>query len=112
MTKKEKLSRFSFVLNGFLFGLSAFTQFSEKSYLVAFIHLLAAAANLLMLVEFNSQSLKEKLNLGVFFMNVVVAVSIALQYYRSGSKYIHFVWILTAVLSSFVFVKMLNNSKR
>ena len=60
-----------------------------------------------MLLPALSEAQKAKLNLFILAINVVVAITVAIDYIQSGTQYIQYVWMLTALLSLGVFVSNL-----
>lgn len=63
------------------------------------LQLLAAFLNLSMLVPFKSRPMKGKLELGILVMNILVALSIAIDYILIGKTYIQYAWMLVAIMS-------------
>lgn len=99
MKTKERLSKVVFALNAFLFLLSAIGLGEQGKWLLATIQGLAAALNIILLLRFLSMKSRKLLGQAVFIMNVLVCLSVAIDYQSSGSNYIHFAWYLAALIS-------------
>jgi hypothetical protein len=99
MARKQRFSRFLFLLNGSLFFLGALTAWPSGRFWLTLVHGLAAVFNGLAFLQFNHPRRKPMLNLLVLLLNVAVAGAVALDYYWSGAQYIQYAWAMAAIVS-------------
>lgn len=101
--RKARLVRAASLINGVLFLMGGIQLMGEDKLLYGTLQLLAAMLNLAMLVPFKNDGVKQKLNLAILFMNIVVSLSVAINYQRSGSSYIQYAWAAATVMAAFAF---------
>lgn len=99
MARKQRFSRFLFLLNGSLFFLGALTVWPSGRFWLTLVHGLAAVFNGVAFLQFNYPRRKPVLNLLVLLMNVAVAGAVALDYHWSGAQYIQYAWVIAAIVS-------------
>ena len=95
--RKERINRLVFTLNGFLFVLGGIPLLLEGKPFLGAVQLTAGLANLLLLLPIKQIRAKVWLNRVVLFLNIVVAISVALDYISSGTRFIQYVWLLAAL---------------
>lgn len=99
--RKERINRLVFTLNGFLFVLGGIAPLIEGKLFLGGIQLAAGLFNLLLLLPFTQIRTRVWLNRVVLLLNIVVAISVALDYISAGKRFIQYVWFLAA-LGSFI----------
>ncbi len=99
MARKQRFSRFLFLLNGSLFFLGALTVWPSGRFWLTLVHGLAAVFNGVAFLQFNHPRRKPVLNLLALLMNVAVAGAVALDYHWSGAQYIQYAWVIAAIVS-------------
>ncbi len=97
--RKERLTKIAFFFNGFLFLMGGIGLIGEDKIAFGSIQILAGIINLAMLIRFKNETLKDRLNWLILLMNVIVALSVALDYHWAGKQYIQYAWVLAAVMS-------------
>ena len=103
--RKRKAVIISSFLNSLTFLMGALTFMGAGKWIFGSIQLITAILN--GYVGFQTKQEKEHVPLVFFilaFFNVLTALLIALDYYRAGSDYIHFVWIFVAIVSTIAFL--------
>ena len=103
-TRKEKLLRFTFILNGFIFLMGGISAMGVGKLWLGAPQLLAGIFNLLMVVQFLGTNPKKYINYLIYLMNAVVAIFVCMDYIQSGTQYIQYVWMFVAVMSLFALV--------
>lgn len=98
-SRKEKLKKAIFALNGCLFLLSGITACLDWKIVFGIIQIIAGLINLSFLLKRLTATQKNGLQILVYLMNIIVAITVALDYYNEGTEYIQYVWILTALIS-------------
>lgn len=101
-SRKARLQKIAFVLNGSLFLLGAYGMWEQGKWLFASLQLAAGVLNLLMLLAVLRQRYSHTMASLLLLMNVLVAVSVAVDYFLAGKDYIQYVWLLTALISAVV----------
>ena len=97
--RKKILTRVAFSLNGALFLLGGIVLIDEGKLVLGIIQLLASILNISMIIKISNKQKVEKLNYVILAMNVVVCLSIAIDYMLANTSYIQYVWILAAIVS-------------
>ena len=95
---KAKLFRFSFLLNAFIFFIGGLSFLEEGKNVLAILQFVTAIFNLLMLLKRLSPQLRTKLNYLILILNILVAASVAFNYYSLGSGAIKYPWIAAAII--------------
>ena len=98
--KKQKLLRATAFLNGFLFLMGGFSFINDGKLLFGSIQLLASVLNILS--GLNVSIVKKwgrALRLGIGFLNVMVAATVAVDYYQSDTQYIQYAWAFAAIMN-------------
>ena len=111
MTRKERLSRALFALNGGLFVLGTYDGFSKEKWWLTGVYLVAALLNVIAFVKFNHKERRAITNYLVLFMNVIVAGAIALDYQWSGARFIQYAWAFAALMSGIALVLQIKKSR-
>ncbi|MEZ4917968.1 MAG: hypothetical protein R2792_02590 [Saprospiraceae bacterium] len=110
--RKAKALKGVSILNGFLFLLSGVGFIEKGKLLFGFLQILASALNLrVAFMKSPDSPAARMLNRAIGIMNILIPISIAVDYIQSDSKYIHFAWIFVALLSLFVFIRGLRAGK-
>jgi len=105
LTKRQRLYIITFLLSGFLFILGGISLLEEKKILLGSIQILAGLCNLIVL-GFKNPLIKNKLELIILLFNIVVAITVALDYVMQGKKYLQYAWLLAAILSGIALLRM------
>jgi len=95
--RKERINRLVFTLNGFLFVLGGIPALMEGKPFLGVIQLAAGLFNFLLLLPIKQIQTRIWLNRIVLFLNIVVAISVALDYIAAGTRFIQYVWLLAAL---------------
>ena len=103
-TRKEKLLRFTFILNGFIFLMGGISAIGIEKLWLGAPQLLAGIFNLLMVVNILGANPKKYINYLIYLMNTVVAIFVCIDYIQSGTQYIQYVWMFVAVISLLAFL--------
>jgi len=109
--KKEKLYKVPTILNAFLFVFSGFTFIGSNKILFGIIQIVAGSLNLILLPNRIPQKTKTIFSYLVFVFNIIVAVTISIDYFNAGKEYIQYVWIVVALISLFALIKYHLKSK-
>ncbi|MCB0743699.1 MAG: hypothetical protein KDC67_07335, partial [Ignavibacteriae bacterium] len=67
--------------------------------------------NLMLLPSLMSQKLKNTFTYLVYVFNIIVAITISIDYFDIGKKYIQYAWIFVALFSLFALFKYHKKSK-
>ena len=105
--KRKRLSKIVGALNGALFLMGAFSLFGEGKIFFGVLQLIASVFNFIGLARFGNLNVNFFFQQAILLMNVIVALSVAIDYVNKGTQYIQYVWMLTALLSLGVFVLFL-----
>ncbi|SRX74504.1 hypothetical protein [Aequorivita antarctica] len=95
---KAKLFRFSFLLNAFIFLLGGLSLLEEGKYALAILQFVTALFNLFMLLKRISPKRRITLNYIILILNILVAASVALDYYFMGKEKIKYLWFFAAFM--------------
>lgn len=109
MKKKNKLNIIAYSLNGLLFLMGGVLLINDGKLIFATIQLLASILNIIMVLKIRKKRKIEKLNYIILAMNIIVCISVAIDYILANKSYIQFVWFFAAVLS---FVALILQMKR
>lgn len=101
--KKHKISLATFLLSGFLFVLGGITLIEESKLVLGGIQLLAGVFNIAVLA-YKNPVVKAKLEIVILTFNVLVAITVAIDYILEGRKFLQYAWFLTAFLSAITLV--------
>lgn len=97
LKRKQRINRMVFFLNGFLFLLGGYTFLESGKTTFGLIQLVAGVLNLLAGFRPNPP---RYLLISLFLMNILVAGSVALDYFQSGASYIQYAWLFAALMST------------
>lgn len=103
LNKRQRLSLITFLISGFLFILGGITLLEDEKIILGSIQILAGISNLVILAIRNP-SIKTKLELVILLFNVIVAITVAIDYILEGRKYLQYAWFLAAFLSGVALV--------
>ncbi len=109
--RKEKLTRAAFLLNGFLFLMGGVDLVQNEKIVFAAIQLIASLLNFGVLAGFKNEKIKKNLNTLILLMNVVVSLSVGIDYHLSGKSFIQYAWYLAALVSIIALVVQLRKSQ-
>ena len=104
MNRKERLTKVVFILNGFVFTLGAFSYFDQKKFLFALLQVITAGLNILALINYKNLKVKYYLTYLILFFNIISALSISYDLFSLGKKYIQYMWIFVALVTTFAFI--------
>ena len=110
MIKKERLYKFTYIINGLIFLVGAVQMFEENKPLFGIVQVLAGISNLFMLILLGKQKIKDLLTYLIYIFNILVAVSVSVYYFTSGKNYIQYAWILVSIM--YVIVLILHTRKK
>ncbi|MCB0750875.1 MAG: hypothetical protein KDC52_05325 [Ignavibacteriae bacterium] len=102
---KTKFIKISIILNAVLFILSGISFIGSSKLLFGMIQLVAGFFNLMLLPSVMSQKSKNIVTYLVYVFNIIVAVTISIDYFDVGKKYIQYAWIIVALFSLFALIK-------
>ena len=102
--RKKILTKISFAINGLVFLLSGIEVLEDSKITLCMLLFAASLVNFLMIPAFRRNKTTGIIGLAVFVMNIVAAISMAIDYFVSGSRYIQYAWILIALLSALGFI--------
>jgi hypothetical protein len=94
--RKEKLSRFTLILNSFVFIISAYLFLEDGKLFYAGI-IFSTGVFYLIALKLTSVS-KPITELGLYILNSVVALITALDFFSRGSHYIQYVWLAVTIV--------------
>ena len=106
--RKDRLAKASFILDAFVFMMGAFAFFMEMKYFLGTLQVIAGLLNLSMLF-WKNQNISNRFTKVLLIANIVVALSVAYDFYSRGTDYIHYVWLLTAIVSLVALVIKIRN---
>ena len=87
---QDKLSRFTLILNSFVFIISAYLFFTAGNILYAGIIFFTG---LFYLVSLRLMSVSKTITeLGLYILNMMVALITTIDFFRRGTHYIQYVW--------------------
>lgn len=95
---KAKLFRFSFLINAFIFFTGGLSLLEEGKYALAILQFVTALFNLFMLLKRLSPKRRITLNYIILILNILVAASVALDYYFMGKEKIKYLWFFAAFM--------------
>ena len=98
--RKKRLTRAGFILNTFLFGLGGYVFFTQEKWLFGGVLIFVALANLYALQL--GENKVTYITIGLNLLNAIVAGITAYDYYIQGTKGLHLMWVLIAILYSIV----------
>ncbi len=101
--RKKRFIRMAFLLNGLLFLLGGLDFFGDDKLFLGMLEIFAGMLNLAMLRKAKPRAVKEFLGYAILLMNVVVALSIAIDYFQMGKSYIQYMWLAAAAMSLIAF---------
>lgn len=96
---KNKLAKVAFVLNGVLFLMGGVLLIGEGKNVFGIIQFLASILNIAILLNFRNKRSVSKLNIAIFVINLLVCLSISLDYFLAGKSYIQYLYIVAAIIS-------------
>ena len=102
----------AFVLNGMLFLLGAWGFINDQKLFFAAIQLLASLLNFGMIWNLRKGLNKSWLELTILFMNIIVALTVAIDYIQAGKTYIQYAWFFAAFMSAIAFLIKANNNRK
>lgn len=95
---KAKLFRFSFLLNAFIFFIGGLSFLEEGKHALAILQFITALFNLFMLLKKLSPKKRITLNYIILILNILVATSVAFDYYFMGKEKIKYLWFFAAIM--------------
>ncbi len=95
---KAKLFRFSFLINAFIFFTGGLSLLEEGKYALAILQFVTALFNLFMLLKTLSPQKRITLNYIILILNILVAASVAFDYYFMGKEKIKYLWFFAAIM--------------
>ncbi|MDC7999502.1 hypothetical protein POV26_00470 [Aequorivita todarodis] len=95
---KAKLFRFSFLLNAFIFFIGGLGLLEEGKNALAILQFVTALFNLFMLLKKLSPKKRIALNYIILILNILVAASVAFDYYFMGKEKIKYLWFFAAFM--------------
>ncbi len=95
---KAKLFRFSFLLNAFIFFIGGLSFLEEGKNALAILQFVTALFNLFMLLKKLSPKKRITLNYIILILNILVAASVAFDYYFMGKEKIKYLWFFAAIM--------------
>ncbi len=101
---KAKLYRFSFLLNAFIFIMGGLSFLEEGKNALAILQFVTALFNLFMMLKRLSPQMSIKLNYLILILNILVAASVAFDYYSMGRGAIMYPWIAAAIMYTFALI--------
>ncbi|GAB5472658.1 MAG: hypothetical protein Mars2KO_07570 [Maribacter sp.] len=111
MKSKDKLNSIAYALNGILFLMGGITLIDDGKLIFAAIQVLASILNIMMVLKIRKKGKIEKLNHIILAMNIVVCISVAVDYILANKSYIQFVWIFAALLSLVALILQMKRKK-
>ena len=109
--QKKRFIRLANLLNGLIFLLGAVALLKESKTVLAIPQLVASVLNFSLLLKIRNDKLALGMSIAVFVLNILVCLTIAVDYFLSGSSYIQYAWILAAVLSLIALIFLLKRFK-
>jgi len=103
--RKDKFSKIAFLLNGILFLIAGIGLVNDSKLTLGILQLFAAILNLAMIINFKNERAKGILEYAILTMNIIVSLSIALDYILLGKSYIQYAWIIAAFVSLIALIK-------
>lgn len=114
--RKNKFSKIAFLLNGLLFLIAGIGLIKDSKLTLGILQLFAAMINLAMILNFKNEKIKRMLDYAILMMNIVVSLSIAVDYMLVGKSFIQYAWIIAAFVSLIALIKkrkaLTSNSNR
>lgn len=102
---KAKLKKRTFILTGMLFLLGGFVFIGDGKLVFGALQVLGGITNLLMaFMRTQHQKWLKTTELSLNILNIIIPISIALDYFQSGTRYIQYVWIFVAILNTAVWI--------
>ncbi|SRX54447.1 hypothetical protein AEQU1_01457 [Aequorivita sp. CIP111184] len=95
---KAKLFIFSFLINAFIFLLGGLSLLEEGKNALAILQFITALFNLFMLLKKFSPKKRITLNYIILILNILVAASVAFDYYFMGKEKIKYLWFFAAIM--------------
>ncbi len=111
MKKKNRLELVAFSLNGFLFLLGGVVLIDENKIVLGIIQLVSSLLNILMIVRIRNKKRVEKLNHAILVMNVIVCISVGIDYMLANKTYIQYAWFFAAVVSLVALIIQIRKKK-
>lgn len=96
--RKDKLSRFGFILGGFLLLLNGVVSIGQTKLIFGLVQIFGSILNFGMLSNFKSIRSKQILEAFIFVMNSVISLLIAINYFKAGSTYIQYMWMFSSIM--------------
>jgi len=97
--KRKRLEKIAFLLNGMIFIFGGMILFDEAKPVAGIIQLVTGLSNLVML-RLHTEHRKRFVNRIILILNILVAIGVSADYFMTGKKYIQYVWIAVAVIST------------
>lgn len=109
---KNRFLRLAFLLNGLIFLFAGAMLISDNKVVFGILQLLASILNLSMIIHFRNENAKKKIEYAILIANIIVSLSIAIDYILSGKLYIQYMWIMAAVMSAIAVIIQVKREKR
>ncbi|XOV93619.1 MAG: hypothetical protein ACFHWX_02690 [Bacteroidota bacterium] len=110
-SRKERLTKITFILNGTLFLLGGVAVIDEGNLALGLFQLFTSLLNYVMLIRFSNTRIRQGFEYAMYIMNIVIALLVAFEYIKMGKSYIQYAWILAAILSAFAFIVHVRKKK-
>jgi len=90
-------------MNGLIFVLGSLVYFEESKVSFAALQIIAGIINFILLAK-SRKTINKVFNIAALALNIVVAISVSVDYFLSGKTYIQYLWMLTALFSAIALV--------
>lgn len=108
---KTKLFRFSFLLNAFIFFIGGLSLLEEGKNTLAILQFVTALFNLFMLLKKLSPKKRISLNYIILILNILVAASVAFDYYFMGKEKIKYLWFFAAFMYTIALIVQIRKQR-
>ncbi len=110
--RKAKLFRFSFLLNAFIFFIGGLSLLEDGKNPLAILQFVTALFNLFMLLKKLSPKKRITLNYIILILNILVAASVAFDYYFMGKGKITYLWFFAAIMYTVALIVQIRKQRR
>ena len=97
--RKDLLIRVSYLMNALLFFMGGFVLIEDERVLFAIIQFIASSLNLLGFLFALDRRVAFRFKQSVLLVDILVAMSVAVNYAQEGRQYIQYAWAVAAVFT-------------
>ncbi len=96
---RRKLAQLSLGISALVFFTGGIYSLTDGTVEYGVFQLLAGAVNLIQLSSWPDSGEQRAMVAFTFILNVIIALTVAWDYYQQGTRFLHFAWVLAAVFS-------------